>query len=256
MKTYQENNSIAWDFEVDRNNIWTIPITDKEVEDAKNGIFNIILTPATNVKSSWVEGYKNKKILALACGGGQQAILFAAAGNDVTVLDISEKQLEHDKEFAKKYNLELKTVKGDMQDLSMFEDNSFDYIYNPTSTCFIEDVEKVYKECFRVLKPNGEFVTSATNPVLYLFREKDVFNNKLKVKYTIPYSDIKSLSKKDIDKMIKQHDTFEFSHTVDNLIGGLTRCGFSIIDFYSDSSNNELLDSFIHDCYFAIRCKK
>ena len=256
MKTYQETNSIAWDSEVDKNNLWTIPIGKETIEKAKLGQFDIYLTPQKYVKQEWVKDYKNKKILALACAGGQQSIAFAAANNDVTVFDISEKQLAQDQLTAKKFNLHIDTIKGDMQDLSVFKDDSFDYIYNPTSTCFISDVEKVYKECFRILKKGGEFVTSATNPALYLFREKDVLNNKLKVKYTIPYSDIKSLSKKQVQKMIEKKDTLEFSHTINKLIGGITRSGFVITDFYTDYSNNELLDSFIHDCYFAIRCKK
>ncbi|MGD1821498.1 MAG: class I SAM-dependent methyltransferase [Pleomorphochaeta sp.] len=256
MKTYQEINSKAWDSEVNNKNFWTLPVTKEELQKAKNGEINIYLTPGKFVKNEWVKDVKNKKILALACGGGQQAIIFAAANNEVTVLDNSEKQLLQDKKTAEHFNLDITIKKADMQDLSLFEDNTFDYIYNPTSTCFIEDVEKVYSECFRVLKEGGEFVTSATNPVLYLFDEKDVLRNKLKVKYTIPYSDIKSLSKKNLQKIIDSNDTLEFSHTCEKLIGGITKAGFAIIDFYTDNSNNELLDSFIHDCYFAIRCKK
>jgi len=256
MKSYQIRNSKAWDNEVQNKNFWTIPIKLETIEKAKKGEFDIYLTPNKYVKQDWVKAFKNKKILALACAGGQQAIAFSAAQNDVTVFDISEKQLEQDVKTANKFDLNIKTIKGDMQNLSVFGDNSFDYIFNPTSTCFIEDVEKVYQECFRVLKKGGEFLTSATNPALYLFEEKTVLKNKLKIKYTIPYSDIKSLSKKEIDKMIKEQDTFEFSHTIDKLIGGLTRNGFIILDFYTDYSRNELLDSFIHDCYFAIRCKK
>lgn len=256
MKTYQETNSIAWDSEVVQHNSWTVPISEDIILKAKKGEFNIYLTPSKQIKKEWLSDYKNKKILALACAGGQQAIAFAAANNDVVVFDISEKQLDQDKKTAKKYDLNIETIKGDMQDLSIFEDNTFDYIYNPTSTCFISDVEQVYKECYRVLKKGGEFITSATNPALYLFDEKDVLKNKLKIKYTIPYSDLKSLNKKQIDKIIKEKDTLEFSHTIDKLIGGLTRCGFFIKDFYSDYSNNELLDSFIHDCYFGILCKK
>ena len=85
MKTYQETNSIAWDSEVDNNNFWTVPIKEETINKAKKGDFNIFLTPATNIKKEWLKDYRNKKILALACAGGQQAIAFAAADNDVVV---------------------------------------------------------------------------------------------------------------------------------------------------------------------------
>ncbi len=256
MKSYQKINSEAWDNEVENNNFWTIPLGKEKIKKAKAGNFEIYLTPMKFVKKEWVSDFKNKKILALACAGGQQAIAFAAADNDVTVFDISEEQLNQDRETAEKFNLEIKTIKGDMQDLSVFEDNSFDYIFNPTSSCFVKNVKQVYKECFRVLKKGGEFLTSATNPSLYLFKEKEVLKNKLKITYTIPYSDIKSLSEKQLKKMIEKKDTIEFSHTLEDLVGGLTQEGFVITGFYTDYSGNELLDSFIHDCYFGIRCKK
>jgi ubiquinone/menaquinone biosynthesis C-methylase UbiE len=203
-----------------------------------------------------ISNIKGKKILALACGGGQQSIIFSAAGADVTVLDISKSQIENDIKVAKENNLEIKALVGDMQDLSIFEDNSFDMIYNPTSTCFISDVQSTYNECYRVLKVGGTFICSATNPALYLFDEKKELKGKLKIKYTIPYSDLKSLSEKDRNKMVKRHDTFEFSHTWDILLGGLFKAGFILTDMYSDYSGLEIVDSFVHDCYFALNAKK
>jgi ubiquinone/menaquinone biosynthesis C-methylase UbiE len=254
MKEYIQDNANAWDFENNHNNFWTVSANEKQIEEAKKGILNMYLTPIKFIKPEWVKNVKGLKILALACGGGQQSILLAAAGADVTVLDISEKQIESDIITAKKNNLNVKTFVGDMQDLSIFKDESFDMIYNPTSTCFISDVQTTYNECYRVLKRGGTFLTSATNPILYLFDEKKKGN--LKIKYTIPYSDLKSLSKTNVEKMIKKHDTIEFSHTWDILLGGLFKAGFIVDDMYTDYSGLEILDSFIHDCYFALHAKK
>jgi ubiquinone/menaquinone biosynthesis C-methylase UbiE len=256
MKEYINDNAKAWDFENNHNNFWTVSVNDNQIKEAQKGILNIYLTPMKFVKPEWVNSVKGLKILALACGGGQQSIMLAAAGADVTVLDISKKQIESDIITAKKNNLDVKTFVGDMQDLSIFKDESFDMIYNPTATCFISDVQKTYNECFRVLKRGGTFITSATNPILYLFDEKKEKKGKLKVKYTIPYSDLKSLSKKDVEKMIKRHDTIEFSHTWDILLGGLFKAGFIVDDMYTDFSGLEIVDSFVHDCYFALHAKK
>jgi SAM-dependent methyltransferase len=129
-------------------------------------------------------------------------------------------------------------------------------VYNPTSTCFIDNVEKVYEQCSRVLKKDGYLLTSVTNPILYIFDEKKVKKEKLRVKYTIPFSDLKSLSEKELKKRMKKYDTIEFSHTLHNLLGGLCRNGFSIISLYSDVSGCEILDSFVQDCYLAVRAKK
>jgi ubiquinone/menaquinone biosynthesis C-methylase UbiE len=256
MKDYIKNNAKAWDFENNHDNFWTVSVDANQVEEAKKGILKMYLTPMKFVKPEWVNNVKGLKILALACGGGQQSIMLAAAGADVTVLDISKKQIQSDIETAKLNNLNIKTFVGDMQDLSIFKDESFDMIYNPTSSCFISDVQKTYNECYRVLTKGGTLITSATNPILYLFDEKKEQKGKLKVKYTIPYSDLKSLSQKDVQKMIDKHDTFEFSHTWDILLGGLFKAGFIVDDMYTDLSGLEIIDSFIHDCYFALHAKK
>ncbi len=92
------------------------------------------------------------KILCLACGGGQQAPILAAAGANVTVLDISLNQLKQDEFVASRENLNLKTVQGDMCDLSQFNNNSFDMVYCPVSVTYIPDVLPVFKESYRVLK--------------------------------------------------------------------------------------------------------
>ena len=45
----------------------------------------------------------------------------------------------------------------------------------------------------------------------------------------------------------------EFSHTLDSIIGGLTRAGFVIDGFYSDDSGSELTDSFVCDSQLAFK---
>ncbi|ALX34796.1 methyltransferase [Pandoraea thiooxydans] len=65
--------------------------------------------------------------------GGQQAPILAAAGADVTVFDASAVQLEQDEMVADRDGLALKIVQGDMRDLSVFADRSFDIIVHPIS---------------------------------------------------------------------------------------------------------------------------
>ena len=256
MKEYVEMNRLAWDHEAERGNIWTDGCTHEAVMDAKSGKVEIILTPFKNVPASWLGTTAGKKILCLACGGGQQGILLAAAGASVTVLDISPKQIEQEKRIAAREGLQVEALQGDMLDLSRFGDDTFDMIYNPTSTCFVDDILSVYTQCNRIVKDDGYLLTSVTNPVLYMFDEKKEQKGKLSVKYTLPFSDTKSLSKKELEKRLRKYDTIEFSHTLDLLLGGICESGFSITGMYSDSSGCEILDSFVHDCYLAVRAKK
>ncbi|ADY13317.1 class I SAM-dependent methyltransferase [Sphaerochaeta globosa] len=256
MDTYVEQNAKAWDWEVGRNNIWTDGCTQEQIDKARKGELDMVLSPFKKVPASWVSDIAGKKVLALASGGGQQAVLLALAGAQVTVFDVSKKQLAQDASYAEKLNLDIQLVRGDMRDLSCFEDASFDLIYNPTSSCFIDDVKAMYSHCYRILRTKGYFLTSITNPVLYMFDEKRALKNKLRVKYTLPYSDLNSLSAKQLEKRMKNHDTVEFSHTLEDLLGGVTDCGFHITDLYTDTAGCMMMDSYVHDCYLALRACK
>lgn len=92
----------------------------------------------------------------------------AAAGADVTVFDLSENMLKNDEFVAKRDGLNLVIKQGNMCDLSVFADESFDVIINPVSLIYVPDVSIVYKECYRVLKKNGVFISAVPNTLSYL----------------------------------------------------------------------------------------
>ena len=106
------------------------------------------VAPGTVFPSRLLLGAAGKRVLCLASAGGQQTVLFTLAGARVTVLDISAGQLAADQRAAAHYGYALDAVKGDMRDLSMFADESFDLIYQPISACFIPDLLPLYREAF------------------------------------------------------------------------------------------------------------
>lgn len=251
---YQYLNSKAWDEEVKRNNYWTRIISKEDALKARNGEPMIRLSPVKYVPLDWIKDTKGKEVLLLAGGGGQQTPTLASYGAKVTTLDNSESQLNQDKIALQRFDLYAKLIKGSMDNLP-FSDSSFDYVINPVSINFIESASKVFDEVHRVLKSGATFIYGVANPVLYIFDEK-VQEKRLKVKYTLPFSDSKAKSAREKEKMIKKRDTFEFSHTLDELIGGLINKGFVINGFYTDGSDSEPTDSFIYDSYLVIKAQK
>ncbi len=252
----QQINATAWNKETARRNAWTIPVTPQEVQQARDGELELRITTFKNVPPSWLQGIKGKKVLCLASGGGQQGPLLAAAGASVVVLDASDRQLEQDQMVAKREHLAIETVQGDMRDLSCFADASFDMIVNPISNCFIDTLQPMWDSCWRVLRPQGTLLCGLTNPVLYIFDDRAEAHGKLKVKYTLPFADPISLSKKELAKRIAKGDTIEFSHTLETQLGGICNAGFSICGLFTDSSGLEILDSFVGDCFIAVRAQK
>ena len=108
-----------------------------------------------------------KDVLCLAGAGGQQSAAFVILGAKVTVLDITETQLERDRDAAAHYGIDVRTVQGDMRDLSAFEDGSFDLVHHAHSINFIPDPLPVFREVTRVLRPGGLYLIRCSNPFVH-----------------------------------------------------------------------------------------
>jgi ubiquinone/menaquinone biosynthesis C-methylase UbiE len=194
-------------------------------------------------------------VLCLASGGGQQGPVLAALGANVTVFDNSPAQLKQDQFVAEREALTIKTVEGDAADLSMFDNESFDLIFNPCSTVFMQDVRAVWKECVRVLRPNGILMTGSMNSVHYIFDLDEIDKGNLKVAHAIPYSDQKDLPKEALDEIIEKGYPLEFGHSLTDLLGGQLDAGFVITDLYEDYMPDTPLHKY-HPSYIATRAIK
>jgi SAM-dependent methyltransferase len=235
-----EHNSAAWDKYSEDGIEWSIPVSAEEIARARAGVWEIILTPLKPVPREWFGDVRGKDVLCLASGGGQQVPILSAAGARVTSFDASAKQLEKDKFVAARENLEVRLEQGDAADLSRFADASFDLIFNPCSSCFMADVEAVWRECFRVLRPGGALLTGFNNPIIYVFDQAaEEKEGVLKFRYRLPFSDEKDLSEAEKRAKIESGETFEFSHSLDAQIGGQIAAGFLIAGFYEDWWHDE-----------------
>ena len=226
-------NKNAWDKQVEKGNKWTIPVLSDEIARAKKDDFQILLTPAKPVPQDWFPTLAGCRVLCLASGGGQQGPLLAAAGALVTVFDNSPGQLAKDCLVANREGMDIKTVEGDMADLSIFKDGSFDFIVNPISNCFIPHVKPVWKEAYRVLSPGGTMIAGFCNPVEFTF-DQDLYNQDIfQVKFSIPYSDLTSISEEERLRLYGDAP-IEFGHSLEDQIGGQIEAGFHLIGFFED----------------------
>ena len=68
---------------------------------------------------SWLSGgVAGRRLLCLAAGGGRQSAFYAAAGAEVTVVDISPEMLLLDRQVAAERGLNIRSVEASMDDLS------------------------------------------------------------------------------------------------------------------------------------------
>jgi SAM-dependent methyltransferase len=249
-------NRDAWNKEVEGGkNRWTKTVDPEVIARARKGEFSIVLTENIPVPQRWFPPLKGADVLCLASGGGQQGPVLAAVGANVTVFDNSPAQLKQDQLVAEREALPLRTVEGDAADLSVFANGSFNLVFNPCSTVFMADVRAVWRECARVLRPGGILMTGSMNPVHYIFDLYKMDEGVLEVAHQIPYSDLTSLLKEDLDEQLEKGLPVEFGHSLTDLLGGQLDTGFVITDLYEDYMLESPLH-YYHPSYIASRAVK
>lgn len=228
------HNRQAWNHAVAENNEWTRPVAPEVIAGARRGEWEVRLTPTRPVPRAWFGNLAGKNVLGLASGGGQQGPIFAAAGANVTIFDASDAQLAQDRLVAEREGLAIRTVQGDMRNLAGLADASFDLVFNPCSTCFVEELQPVWNEVARVLRPGGALLTGLTNPWFYLFDLEAFDRGELRIAHRLPYRDLDLPPHVLAERQAKQ-EPLEFSHTLEIQIGGQLQAGLMLTDFFEDT---------------------
>ena len=172
------------------------------------------------------ESVRGLDVLCLASGGGWQSILYAAAGANVTVVDISPSMLELDLREAARRKLAVKTLQASMDDLSALADASFDIVHQPVSTCYVADIGAVYREVARVLRDGGIYVSQHKQPTSLQITGRDARNQ-----YTVGVSYYHQGPLPPVgDSSYREAGAVEFLHRWEQLVGDLCRSGFVLED--------------------------
>lgn len=261
-------NREAWNKQVEKGNPWTRPVSPETIAAARRGEWRVLLTEQKPVPREWFrtqskspsqtagDELRDLDILCLASGGGQQAPIFAAAGARVTVLDNSPKQLEQDRLVAEREGLAIKTVEGDMRDLSILHPQSFDLVFHPVSNLFVDDVRPVWREAFRVLRGGGVLLAGFMNPAFYIFdMAAQDGEGELVARHKLPYTDINDLAEEERARVMADGLPLEFSHTLEDQIGGQLEAGLVLVGLYEDYHAEARLAQFM-PTYLATRALK
>ncbi|MBQ7983234.1 MAG: class I SAM-dependent methyltransferase [Clostridia bacterium] len=232
---YTKINAETWDRWAENGFTWTQPISHEDYLAVTADNFIVYLTPCVPVPHEWFggsqdNGLSGKRLLGLASGGGQQMPVFAKLGADCTVFDNSERQLASEAMVAEREGYKIEILRGDMTKPLPFADATFDIIFHPVSNCYIEDVQHVWNECYRILKPGGVLLAGMDNGMNFLFAEDEA---PLVVVNRLPFNPLK-MPKEQVAQMLANDDGIQFSHTLEEQIGGQLKAGFILRALYED----------------------
>ena len=244
-RPYQDINAETIDRWVEEGWEWGVPVSHETYELAKKGSYDLLLTPTKFVPHAWIGDVRGKKILGLASGGGQQMPVFAALGADVTVLDYSQQQLDSERLVSEREGYAIRIVRADMTKPLPFADEEFNMIFHPVSNCYVEKVEPIFHECFRILKKGGTLLAGLDNGINFLFDEED----ETRICNALPYNPLKN--KEQERKLLEGDYGYQFSHPIEEQIGGQLRAGFRLLDVFEDTNSEGALHDFGVPSFFA-----
>ena len=228
---------------------WGVPISRQAYLNALAGNWDMVLTPNKPVPKAWFGDLKGKRVLGLASGGGQQMPIFAALGAICTVLDYSPAQLESERMVSQREGYDIRIIRADMTKPLPFDDNAFDLIFHPVSNCYVREVRPIFRECFRVLKPGGVLLGGYDMGINFLVDEKEE-----RIVNSLPFDPIADPAL--MAQRQSNDDGVQFSHTLEDQIGGQLAAGFQITDLYEDTNGYGRLHDMGIPTFAAIRAVK
>ena len=246
---YQDVNARAVDRWVSGGWAWGRPISHEEFARAQDGSWEMLLTPTRPVPQRWWPALEGARVLGLASGGGQQMPLLTAAGARCTVLDYSGAQLESERTVAAREGYGIDVIRADMTRPLPFADDSFDLVVNPVSLIFVREVEPLWREVARVLRPGGVLMSGLDLGINYVVDDEEAT-----IVRGLPFDPVADPEL--AEELARDDGGMQFSHSLEESLGGLLRAGFSLDDLYEDTNGEGRLHELGIPSFIAVRATR
>ena len=114
---------------------------------------------------AWLGDVTGQQVLDLGCGTGRHALWLASQGARVTALDFSDSMLEQAR--SKSGAGAVHFQRHDLREVLPFPPATFDVVVSGLVLEHLEDLDVVFGEILRVLRPGGRALVSAMHPAMF-----------------------------------------------------------------------------------------
>ncbi|MBA7513722.1 2-methoxy-6-polyprenyl-1,4-benzoquinol methylase, mitochondrial [subsurface metagenome] len=186
---------------------------------------------------------RGKEVIELGCGGAQHSIALAKKGANCTGIDLSEEQLKFAKKLIEENKVKVKLILGDIENLDMIEDNLFDTAFSAFALDWVQDLDKVFQEAYRILNDAGIFVFSMGHPFYNCLGN---YPNPRDLKIKLGYFQ-RNILEKDDNSGITMNFVLP---TISDIINSLINTGFVIEKIVEpEPVEDKFMDGTSHDYY-------
>ncbi|QDV27214.1 class I SAM-dependent methyltransferase [Aureliella helgolandensis] len=235
-----KHNQSAWNRMASGGHVLAKPASESELQNPLQTVDGL----------GWLEGgIQGWNVLCLAAGGGRHGPLYAAAGAQVTVVDLSPNMLELDRQVAKQRQLPIRTFETSMDDLHMLANESFDLVIHPVSTCYLASLDRLFPEIARVTRPGGLYISQHKQPA-NLQSSLQTYTGQYVVEHA--YYDNRPVPAATEPSKLREPHTREYVHSWNALLGGICRSGFAIeaVSEPQHAKPDAPVGTFGHRCYY------
>ena len=162
---------------------------------------------------------RGKRVLELGCGGAQCSIAFARQGANAIGVDISSQQLAFAKRLVEREGVKVELRHGDLADLAFVRADTMDLVFSAYAFGYVDDLDRVFRQVHRVLKPQHPLVFSLPHPTYDMIDDEADPDLLIRRSY---------FDRTPIDLERDGVRFTEYRHTLADLFTSLTRANFRI----------------------------
>ena len=161
MTDFHEANRVRWEHAASRYEDWRGDDWRRCLDESTLGLEGNTL----QLIDRFVGNLSGKRACVLASGDNYAAFALAGLGAQVTSVDFSQEQLNIAAGRAKELGLEIEFIQADVTELTSIKANRFDFVCSIRGVMvWIATPGKYYAEVYRILKPDGVFISYDIHP--------------------------------------------------------------------------------------------
>jgi SAM-dependent methyltransferase len=112
---------------------------------------------------------EGKRVLDLGCGAGHAAVCFARQGAKVLAVDPSTSQLDAARDAAEQAEVRIELTHASPAELAFVRADAIDAVWSAMALAEAPDLDRVFRQVHRVLKPESPIVFSLPHPAFAMF---------------------------------------------------------------------------------------